>query len=154
MTPKEITAALAALKKEIGSRADLMLAMDANATRCTIWPAGIGVGRAKSIIYKAKDGDTFADIIAGINAAWIEQGDRAYREMIRSMALEIITITADQGRCSDAALRMKFTADDIKTFGERAIAEANEIADRGPFSIEFHGLANGAPADAEAADAF
>jgi hypothetical protein len=53
------------------------------------------------------------------------------------MALRIITITADQGACTDSALRMTgdFTDAEIAAYGAAACEEANRMADAGPFSI-------------------
>lgn len=75
--------------------------------------------------------------------------------VIRSMALAIITATADnrgQG-CNHAALRQaKFTAEDIATYAGDACREADQMASWGPFTVEpdpVAALPNGAPSDDE-----
>lgn len=91
--------------------------------------------------------DTWRDLLAACEAKWAEHSDLHATNRIREMALAIITLTADQGECTDAALRAKFDAADIVRYGERACAQATEMASNGPFSIVKLSGAN----DAEAA---
>lgn len=149
MTPTEAHREIMKFRDEIGGEADIYIGINVHGISGTIYPDGI-VGNTHQITYRADDVADIASIIAGMRALWDESSGRLRRELIRKMALEIITITADQGRCSDAALRMKFKANDIKRYGPQAVEEANSIAGRGPFSIEVTGGRN-APADVEMA---
>lgn len=78
---------------------------------------------------------TYRDLLAAAQAEWATRSDLHAVETIRRMALAIISITADCGSCSDAALRAQFNAADIKQYGDKACAQATEIASNGPFSI-------------------
>lgn len=91
--------------------------------------------------------DTWRDLLAAGEAEWATRSDQHSEHTIRTMALEIISITADQGECTDAALRAKFDAADVIRFGEQACAQATEMGGLGPFSIVKLSGAN----DAEAA---
>lgn len=79
--------------------------------------------------------DTWRDLLAAGEAEWATRSDQHAEHTIRAMALEIISITADQGECTDAALRAKFDAADVIRFGEQACAQATEMGGLGPFSI-------------------
>lgn len=82
------------------------------------------------------EADDWIDLKAQMVAKWAEHSDTHATNLIRNMALQIISITADQGECTDAALRgAKFEAADVAFYGERACAEAERIASCGPFSI-------------------
>ena len=91
--------------------------------------------------------DTLRDLLAACEAKWSEYSDQHGVNVTREMALAIICITADLGECTDAALRAKFDAADIARYGDRACAQATEMAGLGPFSIVKLSGAN----DAEAA---
>lgn len=81
-------------------------------------------------------GDDWADLKAQLVAKWETHKDTHAANLVRSLALQIISITADQGECTDAALRgAKFSAEDVSFYGERACAEAERIASTGPFTI-------------------
>lgn len=79
--------------------------------------------------------DTFRDLLEQCEAKWAEHSDLFAVNVVRKMALAIISITADQGECSDAALRAEFDAGEITRYGARACAQATEMASNGPFSI-------------------
>lgn len=80
-------------------------------------------------------GNTYRELLAATREGWAEHSNLHAANTIREMALAIIAITADQGECTDAALRAKFDAADVTRFGERACEQATEMASNGPFSI-------------------
>lgn len=80
-------------------------------------------------------GETFEEVLESAEVAWLEHSDEHTRTMIRDMALAIIRITDECGHCSDRAMRLEFSTDDVRQFGERACTKAAEMAARGPFSI-------------------
>jgi hypothetical protein len=90
------------------------------------------------------DGDTFAELHNALTTKWAEYEAKHRAETIRRMALAIIRITAELGECTDAALRNcgEFDPGQIKSYGEQACNDANDIAGRGPFSIIVKGGAN------------
>lgn len=79
--------------------------------------------------------DGWRDLLQACEAKWAEYSDQHGVNVTREMALAIITITADLGECTDAALRAKFDAADIARYGERACEQATSMASNGPFSI-------------------
>lgn len=138
MTPMEAMDAFNALRKTIGPKADISVFLgsdtygkDKNALCSRIYPKGVGSGS----ICQAH-ADDFQELYDNTVQAWADHSSEFRRRLIRSMALEIISITAEQGSCSDAALRAdKFSAEDVRKYGAEACAEANDIAGRGPFEI-------------------
>lgn len=98
--------------------------------RCDLWPDGL-VGQMQM----SAAADTYRELLAAAEEAWAERSDLHAVETIRKMALAIISITADRGECTDAALRAEFDASEVKQYGERACAQATEMASNGPFSI-------------------
>lgn len=81
--------------------------------------------------------ETWREAVEAMRQAWTNFQDQHSASMIRKMALKIITITADTGSCSAAALRMgnEFTDQQITQHGPAACEEANKLASNGPFSI-------------------
>jgi hypothetical protein len=147
MELSQVTEAVAALSAKVGSRADVYFSVDRRGSNISIYAHGIG-GSDADIRVRCEAGDTFATLLARAEAAWDEHSGQHRRELIRKMALAIIEITASQGRCSDAALRMRFSRDDIEALGPEAVADANSIAANGPFGIAT-AADNGAPDEVE-----
>ena len=141
MAPTEAAQALEDLRREVGEKADAHMSLrlpvrlygemkPLPALRVSLYPRGtLGKWTVEA------GGDTFGEALGNARAAWIEARDGNEGQLIRDMALQIIRITADLGECTDAALRQHFEARDVERLGERACAEANDIAGRGPFAI-------------------
>jgi hypothetical protein len=88
--------------------------------------------------------DDFATLIRRMTATWAVSQASERAERIRSMALAIIRIADESGACTEAALRIAgYGADEIAVLGTEAATKANEMAGRGPFSIE-RGASNAA----------
>lgn len=139
--------AVKSLKDRVGLQSFVSLSVSPHVS-IQIYPRGLTKG--SPLFIRAGRDDTFATMLAKAAAAWDAHVDQHRNETVRAMALAIIEITAAQGRCSDAALRMKFPDDEIKRHGAEAVRDANEIADKGPFKIDFSRGGNGAPHDDEA----
>lgn len=139
----EIQSALKAIASEIGPRAIVNISISASGDHYGFcYPRGHGKDD-----YFMATGKTFADIIEGVRAKWAERAALASEQTIRDMALAIVRITYDTGSCSDAQLRGDgFDASDILRFGDQAVTRANEMADKGPFSITVAPGANDAVA--------
>lgn len=148
MTPKEYAKGIVAFQSSMGTAnahvttyINTAAGRDA-AIRAAVysnWPSGDAEFEVQA--------DTFTELFDAVKAKWIEHAAKYRAEMIRKMALKIITITANIGHCTDAALRgtFEFSEKDVTTYGAEACAEANEIAGKGPFEIVTLGGANGAP---------
>lgn len=137
LTHAEAVEAFKAFAKEVSPQASVIVGLNANQycrnvapLHATLYPRGVGYDRAFSV-----DGDTYADLLANTRAAWADHGDKHGAETIRNMALQIISITADEGSCSEFSLCKAFSAGEVKTYGDRACEEATRIAGNGPFSI-------------------
>jgi hypothetical protein len=150
LTASEARTAITALRDIIGPRADITAALTFSrfATRegalyASVYPTGLGRGDQAFTV----TADDWRGLVAALGAKWAEFSDEHVKRIIREMALEIIRITADQGECTDAALRAgRYTAEEVRLYGERACADATEIAGLGPFSIVTIGGANQAEA--------
>lgn len=138
-TPAEMAAALREFCDEIGPNADSYASINTSRyyskpglpCSLSLYPNGI-TGNGETVSCNAA---TWREALSDVKDIWAERSDQRALNTIRSMALRIISITTDQGECSDAALRAEFEARDVIRYGERACAEANEMAGRGPFSI-------------------
>lgn len=136
MTPKEIQAAVRALRDEIGGKCDVSFWIASDAYRgkpITIHcrPRGYKVDA-----YIHGEVDDWPEALAFVRAKWAEIAADVRRETVRKMALAIIRITADIGQCTNAALRADdFTERDIEMYGEEACQQADSMAANGPFKI-------------------
>jgi len=133
LTVSEAKAELTALANEIGSKAEVYAHLVSHHSRLLsgcINPYGI-LDRTSI----RADGATWRELIDALREAWAEYADLHATNTIREMAVAIITITADLGECTDAALRAKFDGADVTRYGDRACEAATEMASNGPFSI-------------------
>lgn len=151
MTPREFQVAARALSKEIGTQAEIFATVSLGAHKAPplyghIYVNGMGHGVSFS-----EDAETFDELLQKLTTKWAEHKDEHEKQFVRKLALRIIEITAALGECTDAALRGRdFSTEDVIRYGERACAEANDIAGKGPFKLRMLGRSNRAPAEAEA----
>lgn len=138
LTHEEAHVAFEAFAASVGPKAEWSARLnsfrrvtDANFLGASIWPKGIGTGSTCLSVEAAN----YNDLLAALEAAWAEHSDLYAANTIREMALAIISITADLGECTDAALRAKFDGADVTRYGDRACEAATEMASNGPFSI-------------------
>jgi hypothetical protein len=135
MTPIEAKAAVSAFRTSVGPKADVSVSVNDRyekfALSGSLWPFGIGKGSG----YLRVEGDSFEEVIDLLTAKWSEHAAEHRTQAIKKMALKIISLTADFGQCSDAALREEFDAGQIASLGEEACALANSMAGKGPFAI-------------------
>lgn len=139
MTPTEIRDALELLRKRIGREASVFVRIDPSRAQISgvIYPNGV-CGKERLSI----EADDFPEAITKLNEAWNEARDNLQAEKIKAMALAIIRLTAEQGACTDRALRCEFDDADVIAYGDRAAELANSMAANGPFSITRDGAAN------------
>ncbi|MES3028531.1 MAG: hypothetical protein V4820_11835 [Pseudomonadota bacterium] len=136
LTHAEAIVAFREMAQTIGPKAELYPGLSVNRhsadgnLHTAIYPEGI---LAKGLFHVKAD--TYRETLAKVAAEWEARGATYIATTIREMALAIITITADLGECTDAALRAKFDAADIARYGERACEQATSMASNGPFSI-------------------
>lgn len=97
-------------------------------------------------------GATFEEAIEKARIHFVETAAARRAAAIRKMALLIITTTADKGLCEDRDLRCEFDATEVEAHGGEAVAQANQMAERDPFSIVTTGTGNHVLADVAAAE--
>lgn len=142
MTPKEAQKALRDIIKTCGPGHSVHISVSDGETALMGW---IAVTRPEYRSVVHVDADTFEEAFQRMKAMWAEYLAGIRSERIRTMALSIIRITDEAGACSEAALRLaEYTSVEIADLGEEAAAKANEMAGRGPFSIERSANSNAA----------
>ncbi len=135
LTHAEARAAFRELAERIGPRANVHPSLNSfersgSDLTALVYPEGV-LGKGQFSV-KA---DSYREMLERIEAEWEVRGSAYVAKTVRDMALAIISITADQGECTDAALRATFDAVDVARYGERACEQATEMASNGPFSI-------------------
>lgn len=111
---------------------------EATLVSATLYPSGLA---ERHVIHGR--GICFASAIADLRMKWEADRIRIDRNLVRRIALSVIEITADQGECTDAALRgAGFSQAQIARLGGLACEEASRLAAGGPFSIITSGGAN------------
>lgn len=150
MTPKEFQKEITAVAREMGPRADIFASIsnsryDKSVVAMHVYTDGAGHGMTFSL-----SAASFEEIVPELRAKWDAHRTEHERQFVRKIAIKIIEITALVGECTDAALRgANFTDEEIARFGERACADANDIAGRGPFTVrKLEAKSNGAPVSA------
>ena len=139
MTPKEMQTAADALAKKIGERAAVCIRLNTSRYSSSkrlchgsVYPSGIGVESAFIV-----EADDWAELFDALNAKWDEHFETYIARLIQDIALAIIRITAEQGGCSDAALRAAgFTAADSILAGTPSL-RARATSVRSGFSQAF-----------------
>lgn len=142
MSPRDIQAAVQALKAEIGPKADIYpsIHIGAHPIYMSVYANGIAGNLTFSV-----DADEWPEAFALARERWAEVRDRHEITIIERMALEIIRVTHRKGECSDADIRdAKFSNEEVAHYGASAIEQANAMAEGGPFSIYSAGKANAA----------
>jgi hypothetical protein len=137
MTPKEANLAFWTLAKEIGPDAEIYVSLSGGARElalsASVYPSGLTKNSDFNFRIEAAE---FEPLLDATRAKWAEHKDLHRKQVIKKIALTIISITRDFGACTEAALRGSgFTARDIAAYGADAVTEANAMADAGPFSI-------------------
>lgn len=146
MNEAEIAAELKRIARLIpGGRGELYASMDSNGSVNDLVSVGIYPTGILGEPWYAR-GATFAEALSKAEASVHEKAASLVAETIRKMALAIIEITADRGRCTDAALRVEgFTQTEIEAHHKAAVARAEEMAGSGPFSVAFLAVNSNAP---------
>lgn len=139
MTPQELHEELKALCVEIGPRAEAhVIISNTYMPNGSIQPDGV-LGKVR-LAASAKD---WSKIVPALRAVWEEHRDLHASNLIKGMALAIIRLTAENGECTDQALRVEFAQQDIDRYGEQSAELATEMGGKGPFKIIATGQSNG-----------
>ena len=144
MEPQEIRAELIALAAEIGPKAYLSVSVSVGeycgpTVTGAVYPNGMGVGTVSLHTHKS---ESWADAVAEMRAAWEAHRDLHASNTTKGMALAIIRLTAENGECTDGALRCEFNQQDIDRYGDAAATLATEMGGNGPFEIVRLGVGN------------
>lgn len=143
MTPTEIRNALAEIAGQFSNGyAAASIPMSGPPLRLTIYPEGITKDRRVTV-----DAHDFAEGIAKLRTAVEAEREALDAEVVHRMALAIIEHADAEGGVTEAVLRLVASREQIARLKDRAVAKANEMAARGPFTIVETASAN-APAEA------
>lgn len=142
MIPSEVIAEIKVLTDEIGPKAlATVLLMTGDYTpgslSATLYPNGM-LGKVQLSVKFTQ----WNEVAPNLRAAWDQHRDLHANNVIKAMAVAVITLTAEHGECSDSALRAEFTQQDIERYGDRAAALATEMGGNGPFEIVRYGAGN------------
>lgn len=142
MIPSEVLSAMKDLTDEVGAKAlATVLLMNGDHTvgsaSATLYPNGM-LGKVQLSVKFT----SWEEIVPSLRAAWEKHADLHANNVIKAMAVAVITLTAEQGECSDSALRAEFTQQDIDRYGDRAASLATEMGGNGPFEIVRYGAGN------------
>lgn len=135
LTHAEAVDAFRQIKADIGSNAYVSVSLNVDPWAgggillASIYPEGVSKNAVRVTA------NTFAELLALAKAKVVERTDTLGAKTIREMALRIISITADEGSCSEFSLCKAFSAGEVKAYGDRACEEATRIAGNGPFLI-------------------
>lgn len=82
--------------------------------------------------------DSFEELFEGFPKKYEAWRKSHHGEMLKKIALEIIRLTDLNGSCKESDLRMikGVSSRDLDELSEAACAKANEMAGKGPFTIE------------------
>lgn len=143
MTPQEIRAELTALAAEIGPKARLSVSVTvsdySNKLTGSIYPVGI---TGSSVCLHVQGVETWPEVVSAMRLRWEEHRDLHASNATKGMALAIIRLTAENGECTDSALRCEFVQQEIDLYGDAAAALATEMGGNGPFEIVRLGVGN------------
>lgn len=136
MTARDLAAHKAALLASLGGRSDVMLAVDGNGVRAALYPGGVGSPGYDQQAGRF-NGDTWPEAITAARA-WIATHATVHRDnRIRAMALAIIDLTDQHGRCDRAMLtRREFSGAEVDDLRDAACQRAGELAGNAPFRVE------------------
>lgn len=140
------TAANALLTKAEGHHPRLMITVNVGPHSDHLLCASVYHDWPMSDGHFVHEADDWQELFDGLASGLAASEAKRRRDTIRSMALEIIRLTAEFGICTDSALRgTTFSSKEVRDLGAEAAAEANDIAGLGPFSIVIERGDNGAP---------
>ena len=135
LTHAEARDALIAFRAEVSEKAYASMGLNhgyGGLIDASLYPQGLCHSDRTAIYVKA---DSYREALDKLRAQWLEAEGLAATNTIRAMALRIITLTAEFGECTDAALRADFTARDVLRHADAAAELASEFASNGPFTV-------------------
>lgn len=142
-TLKDVGMFMSDFRKEAGPQCDVYASVNPDGT-CDFSAYLLGLTRSSEGTIRTSHKSPWAEASAELLQIWEAQRANHRSVKLRKMALDIIQITADQGSCTDRALRMNFDQSEIDSLGKDAAALATEMAANGPFSIVVTAQANAA----------
>lgn len=147
MTPLQAQEKFKALRDSIGTQASLSVTMSMyswdddskNALTASLSPFGWTSNERIKV-----GANNFEDLYEMLEDSWQRRRAELNVARIKEIAMKIIELTDAHGECTDSMLRVaSVTDDEIKNFGEHACLKAQEMADKGPFSISRQSKGNG-----------
>lgn len=136
MTATDLLTGIINLRQKLAKSGTVSLAVgsdDTSPATLLVRPEGYGGGECQ-IIY----GKSWPEVFESARQ-WIEARKVTFRDStIRKMALAVIELTDEHGKCTEAMLkRRQFSVEQIAEFHEAACQRANEMCQGAPFRVEF-----------------
>jgi hypothetical protein len=139
-TPSGISAELERLQKMIGTPGAatwIHLSAD-NATHISVYANWCRSTYGDDVKIGYIEGATFAELTANAEQAIHNWKATRHNDVIRKMALAVISITDEHTECTATRLKAAgFSESDITTYHEKACARASEMAGAAPFKVLF-----------------
>lgn len=136
MTPIEISEALKQIRLECGPRTDVLCGVSdgryrGRALKLTIYVDGVCKNSTVDV-----ESDDWDDLLAKARREMASAIVAQRGKKIKTMALDIIRITFDQGKCTDLAMiEAGHMRDELKLYGSEAERAADEMSGGRPFKI-------------------
>lgn len=135
MTPEDLMACCQSIKAAVGPKAETWLSVssshDGKFVTLQIWPRGMACGPHEHFT-----GTSWSDVFAAANVWAVTHQTVRRNNIVRKMAIAIISITDEHGVCAEARLRAAdFSHEEITEFHEAACARASEMCGSAPFSV-------------------
>lgn len=134
MTAADLSTHEKALRAALGARGDVYVSAVAGGASVALYPGGICSSSRDSKHFRAP---TWPEAFAAARA-WIATHATVHRDnRIRAMALAIIDLTDQHGRCDRAMLtRREFSGAEVDDLRDAACQRAGELAGNAPFRVE------------------
>lgn len=133
MTARDIGLSAHALREMLGGRAEVFSGASLSGATIQVYPDGL----LKSGTGDIFNAPTWPEAFTAARA-WIETQATVHRDnRIRAMALAIIDLTDQRGRCDRAMLtRRDFSGAEVDDLRDVACQRASEMSANAPFSVE------------------
>lgn len=136
MTARDLWLHEKALREALGARGDTSVYAWDDGARIMLYPVGL-LSSTPGYSHKSVAGRDWPEAFAAARA-WIANHATVHRDnRIRAMAMAIIDLTDQHGRCDRAMLtRREFSGAEVDDLKDAACQRASEISANAPFSVE------------------
>ncbi len=136
MTAKDLWKHERALRDALGPRGDTGIYTNQDGVRITLYPVGL-LSSTPGYRTERVEAATWPEAFAAARA-WIANSATVHRDnRIRAMALAIIDLTDQHGKCTRAMLtRRNFSGAEVDALKDAACQRASEMSANAPFAVK------------------